>query len=467
MTRLPATAAGLHGWREHVAWALWHAHPARPGPLYAALRESQWWPRERIEEEQVRKLRRLVQLAAAVPHYRERLSEAGVGHGDLRSVSDIARLPILEREDAQRLGVEGLRVPGTRGMRASTSGSTGRKVRFLWPLEQMRWLDAGEARARAWMGSDVGTRRLEVRCRAVGRAQAVSAVLLNTAAFHAPVVSDPAAVRRLVRELERRPPALIWGVSNALYALAVALLDDDRTVRTGACWSGGNHLHAHYRRAFERAFECEVYERYATMETGLVAHECVEARSLHVPGEGLVVEVVRGDGSAAAPGEIGDVLLTTLHNTATPLIRYRVGDRAVAAADAPCACGRGLPVFGRVVGRHSDCLVTADGALVTPAQAVAAVAPGTNSIVDFQVVQDRDGRLRISVVQRDADSAAQDRRMITEVFDRLVRPSVTPVIERVSHIPLTPGGKLRTLVTTREHASLPAAIVQSDGNPGT
>lgn len=447
MTKQAVPGAGLHGWREHAAWALWHAHPARPGPQYAALRDSQWWPRERIEEEQVRKLQRLVRIASGVPHYRAQFSDAGVGHGDIRSMGDLQRLPILERESAQRLGVEGLRVRGSWGMRASTSGSTGKPVRFLWPLEQMRWLDAGEARARAWMGSDVGTRRLEVRCRAVGKAQAVSAVLLNTAAFHAPVVSDPAAVRRLVRALERRPPALIWGVSNALYSLAVALLDEGRTVRAGACWSGGNHLHSHYRRAFEQAFECEVYERYATMETGLVAHECVEARSLHVPAEGLIVEIVRGDGSPAAPGETGDVLLTTLHNTATPLIRYRVGDRAVAPPDAPCACGRGLPVFGRVVGRHNDRLVTAAGASVTPAQAVEAVSPGMNSIVDFQVIQDRHAHLRISVVQRDADSAAEDRRMIAAVFQRLVQPPSAPDVERVRHIPLTPGGKLRTLVT--------------------
>jgi hypothetical protein len=172
----------------------------------------------------------------------------------------------------------------------------------------MRWLDSGEARARAWLGSDVGTRRLEVRCRPVGRAQEISAVLLNTAAFHAPVVSDIEAVRRLVRALTRHPPALIWGVSNALYVLAVALLDDGRTVKAGACWSGGNHP-TRYRHAFEKASE-----EVASVENdgaGLVAHECVEARTLHVPAEGIVVEVARRR-FMAAPGETGDAVITTL-----------------------------------------------------------------------------------------------------------------------------------------------------------
>lgn len=446
MTTPAQRARPAGGWRETAARLLWHAHPARPGPQYARLRDSQWWPRERLEELQTRALRRLVEIASQVPFYRQRFAAAGCGAGDLRSIDDLRRLPVLEREDLVRLGVEGLRVPGSWGMRASSSGSTGSRVSFLWPLEQMRWLDAGEARARAWLGSDVGTRRLEVRCRPVGLPQEVSAVLLNTAAFHAPVVADRAAVRRLARALEKQPPALVWGVSNALYVLAVALLDEGRTVPAGACWSGGNHLHPHYRRALARAFECEVYERYATMETGLVAHECVEGRSLHVPAEGLVVEIVRADGTPAGAGETGDVLLTSLHHTATPLIRYRVGDRAVAADGAPCSCGRGLPVFGSVAGRARDFLRTADGRLVGAAEAAEAAAVGDDSIVDFQVRQASDRRLRLLVVQRDVASAASDRDRLAATFERLVSPPERPAVERVAQIPLTPGGKLRTVV---------------------
>ncbi len=107
---------------------------------------------------------------------------------------------------------------------------------------------------------------------------------------------DAEVARRLVRSLDGPAPTLVWGVSNALYVVALALLEAGRTVRAKACWSGGNHLHPHYRKAMEDAFACPVYERYATMETGLVAHECPEGGSLHVPAEGLVVEIVRPDG---------------------------------------------------------------------------------------------------------------------------------------------------------------------------
>jgi phenylacetate-CoA ligase len=184
------------------------------------------------------------------------------------------------------------------------------------------------------------------------------------------------------------------------------------------------------------------------METGLVAHECVEGGSLHVPAEGIVAEIVRADGSPARPGEMGDVLITSLHNTATPLIRYRVGDQAVPATGV-CGCGRGLPLFGRVVGRTKDFLRTASGAVVSPAQAVEAAGLGASSVIDFQVVQGADDRLRIFVVQRDSPSAESDRDQIASSLNDLVRPPERPRIERVDHIALTPGGKLRTLVSER------------------
>lgn len=443
-----APASRRNGLRERFARTLWHAHPARPGPELAFLRESEWWPQERIVDHQLERLRTLVVAADRVPHYRERFAAAGVRAGDLRSIGDLARLPILERDELVRLGVAGLKVPGSFGVRARSSGSLGKPVEFLWPLSQMAWLDAGEARARSWLGSSVGQRRIEVRCRPVGVAQALSAAILNTGALHAPAIADPRVVEDLARSIERSPPTMVWGVSNALYSVALALLEHGARVPVGACVSGGNHLHPHYREAMEEAFRCRVYERYATMETGVVAHECPEAGALHVPAEGLIVEIVGPGGTPVAPGATGDVLVTTLRNGATPLIRYRVGDRAVAPASTQCRCGRGLPVFGTVAGRANDVLRGPGGRVAGPRDVVDAVRPGLrSSIVDVQVEQDAEGRMLARVVQRASPQAEADRARIAESLQARVGAAELPRVERVDAIALTPGGKLRTIVS--------------------
>lgn len=441
-------AAPRGGFRERFARALWHAHPARPGPELAFLLESQWWPQQRIVDYQLDALRNLLAVAERVPHYRERFAAAGVRPGDVRTIADLVRLPILERDDLVRLGVAGLRTPGSLGVRARSSGSLGKPVEFLWPLSQMAWLDAGEARARSWLGSSVGQRRIEVRCRPVGVPQAISAAILNTGALHAPAIADPRVVARLARSIERSPPTMVWGVSNALHSVALALLEHGARVPVGACVSGGNHLHPHYREAMEEAFACRVFERYATMETGVVAHECPEAGALHVPAEGLIVEIVAPGGSPVEPGETGDVLVTTLRNRATPLVRYRIGDRAVAPASLQCRCGRGLPVLGSVAGRAADVLVGPGGIVAGPREVVDAVRPGlASSIVDVQVEQAEDGRLLARVVQRESPHAESDRARAAQALRELLGATAMPRVERVDRIALTPGGKLRTVVS--------------------
>ncbi|NNF38810.1 MAG: phenylacetate--CoA ligase family protein, partial [Gemmatimonadetes bacterium] len=103
----------------------------------------------------------------------------------------------------------------------------------------------------------------------------------------------------------------------------------------------------------------------------------------------------------------------------------------------------------RVAGRTKDFLRTGDGGWLSPGEAVDAVDPGRNSVIDFQVVQKPDRNLDILVVQRDDASAEADRAAVVETLDRIVNPPETPTIRRVDHIPLTPGGKLRTLVAER------------------
>ena len=74
-------------------------HPARPGPEVKALRESQWWPRERLEALQAHWLRRLVAAAEQVPFYRERLGRRESDAADIATIADLGRLPIFERRD--------------------------------------------------------------------------------------------------------------------------------------------------------------------------------------------------------------------------------------------------------------------------------------------------------------------------------------------------------------------------------
>ncbi len=114
------------------------------------------------------------------------------------------------------------------------------------------------------------------------------------------------------------------------------------------------------RRDIEHAFGCPVRENYGMAEAMVGASEC-EHGTLHLWPDAGVVELLHDDGSITNSGS-GEVLGTTLHNRAMPLIRYRTGDR-IDGLDphASCACGRTLPVIRAIDGRRDDVIITPDG----------------------------------------------------------------------------------------------------------
>src|SRR5207245_10519996 len=130
----------------------------------------------------------------------------------------------------------------------------------------------------------------------------------------------------------------------------------------------------------------EVYDRVGCREIGNTAHECTAHDGLHVNAKHTVMEVVDERSRAAAPGSEGEVLYTSLGNYFFPLIRYRVGDYAVAAGETgQCRCGRGLPKIRGLRGRVSDMLTTPDGTKVH-GEYFSHLFYNTHSVLEFRVV---------------------------------------------------------------------------------
>ena len=102
------------------------------------------------------------------------------------------------------------------------------------------------------------------------------------------------------------------------------------------------------------------------------------------------MEIVDDDGGPCRPGEVGRVVVTTLHNFATPLLRYELGD--FAEVGEACPCGRGLPVLNRVLGRQRNMLTLPDGDqrwpnIRDPSEFASAGGPALPPLQQFQVIQ--------------------------------------------------------------------------------
>src|SRR6185312_15465562 len=131
-------------------------------------------------------------------------------------------------------------------------------------------------------------------------------------------------------------PSVMLGLSTLLRA------GGSRVPNLKQLRSFGEILEPDCRAQCEEAFGVKVIDMYSSQEVGYIALECPQEEQYHVQSENLFVEVLDEAGRACQPGEVGKVVVTTLHNFAMPLLRYDIGDYA--EVGAPCRCGRNLPV---------------------------------------------------------------------------------------------------------------------------
>ena len=106
-----------------------------------------------------------------------------------------------------------------------------------------------------------------------------------------------------------------------------------------------------------------VFDHHGMTEVGPVTYECPECPGvLHVLESAFYPEVIEpGRGKAASPGTAGELVLTTLHRTGSPVLRYRTGDLVQvlpSQSDLPCPCGRfEMRLEGGILGRTDDMVV--------------------------------------------------------------------------------------------------------------
>jgi phenylacetate-CoA ligase len=136
-----------------------------------------------------------------------------------------------------------------------------------------------------------------------------------------------------------------------------------------------------------------------------VAIECLEAKAgLHMFEDHFLPEVINPVTlERLAPGETGELVITTLTKEAFPLLRYRTRD-LTSLNYAPCVCGRTIARISRFQGRSDDMLIIR-GVNVFPSQIESVLMETPGVAPHYQLIVDRDGQLDTLEVQVEVDEA--------------------------------------------------------------
>ncbi len=121
--------------------------------------------------------------------------------------------------------------------------------------------------------------------------------------------------------------------------------------------AGGEPFSEGQRQYVESELGATMYDQYGLCEinTGL-AGECKEKKGLHILADYAYPEIIDPNtGEVLGEEQEGELVLTTLHKEASPLLRYRTGDITSITYD-PCPCGRTMPRISRMKRRVTDVL---------------------------------------------------------------------------------------------------------------
>jgi len=381
-----------------ISWpAMVPGHAARLLALLHQFEQTQWWPAERILEHQMKQLRLvLIHAHQNSAFYRRRLDEAGFDPAAPLDLSRWNQLPILTRDEVQDTG-ESLycrSFPSTHGetYEAQTSGSTGRVVKVRGTQLMNLFWQALTLREHHWHHRDLmGTLaiiRLNPQARPPeGTVHQDWGLPTNQIHMTGPsmILNIATDIRAQAVWLERHQPHYLLTYPSNLAALISHFqqegtrLKNLREVRTI-----GETLTPALRQACRERWEAPINDIYSSQEMGYIALQCPVCEGYHVQSEVVLVEILDDAGKPCAPGEIGRVVVSGLHNFAMPLIRYDLGDYAEAAL--PCPCGRGLPALSRILGRRRNLVTLPTGERFWPILGMyhfREIAP----IRQFQVVQ--------------------------------------------------------------------------------
>ncbi|MFT5303874.1 MAG: phenylacetate-CoA ligase [Mariniblastus sp.] len=435
-------------WVRHIFEPLWDTYEssARLRTL-RRLQKMQWQPLAAVMADQSKSLQLLVQHASDTsPFYSERFAQAGIDPNKVRTIADLAKLPLLSKDDIRNhhADIFSTNYSPEELVSAKTGGSTGVALQVFCDQQGIELRAGAALLADEWSGWKLGepiaavwgnppvpiTLKNKLRCLLKDRI-----IYLDTMRI------DDAAIDAFLVGWQTMRPGMLYGHAHSIFILCEALQQRGVKLKPTGVVATSMMLIETERVVIEDVCGIKVTNRYGCEEVSLIACECEQHQGLHLNSAHNIVEFLREDGTPCDYGEDGRLVITELVNYGMPMIRYEVGDWGI-PSDRVCSCGRGLPLMESVTGRTADFLVATDGSRVAGISIIENSLTKISGIRQMQIVQDKAHHLTVNVVmgQDYSEATAED---LVMSLKQMLGAEMQVDLNRVETIPQEKSGKYR------------------------
>jgi len=178
------------------------------------------------------------------------------------------------------------------------------------------------------------------------------------------------------------------------------------------------------RARIEQSWGARVIDHHGLTEVGPVSFECLERPGgLHLNDAEFITELVDpATGAPVSDGQLGELVITNLGRTASPVIRYRTGDLAVRRSGT-CECGRTFGWLEGGIRARADDMVAVRGVNVYPAAIEAAIRQ-VHEVTEFRATVERHGAMRALVVEIETTVAPSSAHQVEQRVTRELREAL-------------------------------------------
>ncbi|HJJ49837.1 MAG TPA: phenylacetate--CoA ligase [Methanocorpusculum sp.] len=320
--------------------------------------------KEETEKLQYRELKTLIaRLFRDSPFYNGRMKEAGVSPDDIKSISDITKLPFMKKSDLRENYPNKLVcVPEDDVVRYHvSSGTTGKPTVVAYTKNDIdMW---AKTIARSLVACGLTSKDVLQVGYGYGLFSGGLGLHYGGEALGATVI--PASTGNTERQIELiqdlKTTAFACTPSYFIHIIGVAKkmgvdIRKDTNLRTAIL--GAEPWTNEMRQYIYDNSGVVAHNIFGTSElSGPMFTDCEALNGIHIPADIAYTEIINPDtGEQLEPGEKGELTVTMLTKEAIPMVRYRIGD-ITSILRGDCPCGRTAPRIDRLTGRVDDMLI--------------------------------------------------------------------------------------------------------------
>lgn len=403
------------------------------------------WTSEQIDGFQLERLKKILDHAYRhIPFYRELWKESGVSPLDIKGLTDLQFLPKTQKSQLVHAGDTALdqTVDKRKFMSGRSSGSTGEPFVYYKTKSHHSWFIAGAFLGWSWAGWEIGDPWIRLQHRGkLGFSKRLEDKFFNC--LYMPVDKiDDAFLHSFMKKAVRFRPVMLRGYAGGLYLLADFLLRNPQlSFRPQVVVSTGDTLYPHYRETIQAAFQTRIFDMYGGEGTA-IANQCPYGAYHLLPSTYVEFEP---EGTETSDGLFCRVLITSLTNSAMPMIRYDIGDIAI-PGQGSCPCGRHWKWMKKIIGREVDIIVTKSGRRLL-FHLFEVIFQKIDGIEQFQIVQDKIDRITIRLAVNNRYRRESDQNKMSAEISVLCGNEMDIRFEYPEVIPVPPSGKRRYIIS--------------------